>query len=703
MPEARPLQTYSTLLEDRRIIEAAAEAREPPSLVVHLLEKEWSIRPGRNQNVNGPGGRRFSYSQPVSGLLDDIQARRIPTEFTDIFKKADIKFFEGCLLVEMHDSRPTKGGPTKNLETRVDKYVLRPTEESLWADIRSIVDSKQGWGDKEALELEARIVLSTAPPLCLDPSPSVNRMANVIARSGADPSMTSFKRKQSEDIEDDVETIKRRKLVQMMNPRFGKPFEAKFPILAAQQAARNKAEEGPPASATKATAPPVRQIPNQGGVNLANMPSQVAQLALQSNAQAAAIARQRLAGLGVTQVPQDAQQAAILQRKTFLARQQQQIAMAQAAVRNANNASAAAAAAAASNAPQAPANDNGNAAPVIKTEQDSMTQMHSLKNNNAPFPLNMPPVAKRATNNAAPPSSSPPKASSAIPPNSTPQHTTQSLQMSDSQQPSVNAASASQTPRPTPATPQVLPQNTLGTSVPQGNAGQQPGMITNPAQLASYHQGLINGQQNQMHSIVQGNPGYPTAVNPGMRQIYPGVANNYPMGVTVAGRAQMLQQQMGVGQMNSVQQQMMMQNAYPMNMGGFPQATQGMHPNMQQQILQMQQMQQNAVAAVAAGTMYAAAAANNVNMQNPTAQAQMMAMNQSIWMRVDANMSRMTPQAISDMVTRAPEHVKQSTEWANSNDREKARLTMFHLLRQKILTDRRQAIVNAAAANNQQQ
>jgi hypothetical protein len=65
----------------------------------------------------------------------------------------------GCLLVEMHDSRPTKGGPTKSMETRIDKYVLRPTAESLWADIRSVVDSQRGWGDKEALELEARIVV----------------------------------------------------------------------------------------------------------------------------------------------------------------------------------------------------------------------------------------------------------------------------------------------------------------------------------------------------------------------------------------------------------------------------------------------------------------------------------------------------------------------------------------------------------------
>jgi hypothetical protein len=115
MPENRPAQTYSTLLEDRRIIETAAEAGEQPSLIVHLLEKDWSIRPGRAQN--NAGARRFSYSEPISvsyssllpfeefritgckGLLDDIQARRIPVEFTDIFKKLDVKFFEGIVLI----------------------------------------------------------------------------------------------------------------------------------------------------------------------------------------------------------------------------------------------------------------------------------------------------------------------------------------------------------------------------------------------------------------------------------------------------------------------------------------------------------------------------------------------------------------------------------------------------------------------------
>lgn len=66
----------------------------------------------------------------------------------------------GCLLVEMHDSRPpAKGGPPKPVEASIPKYVLRPTAESLWADIRNAGDTQKNWGDKEALELEARLVV----------------------------------------------------------------------------------------------------------------------------------------------------------------------------------------------------------------------------------------------------------------------------------------------------------------------------------------------------------------------------------------------------------------------------------------------------------------------------------------------------------------------------------------------------------------
>ena len=476
--------------------------------------------------------------------------------------------------------------------------------------------------------------------------------------------------------------------------------------MAARQAAQHKTEEGPPAIVAKPPVPPVRQLPQNANAAVAGMPSQVAQLALQSNAQAAAIARQRLAAAANLRVPPDAQQAAALlqQRKNFAAHQQQ-LALAQAAVRNAGMASNMSNPQQSGVLPQAPINGN---APVIKTEQESMTQLNSLQNPKQPFALNMPPVAKRPSNaSIQQPSSSPPKAPSAIPPNNTPQRTAQNLQMNDAQQPPVNGPPASQTPRQTPATPQVLPQNTLAGSGPQASAGQQQqGMITTPAQLASYHQGLVNGQQTQMHTLAQGNPGYANAANAGMRPVYPGAGNNYPVNGAVGARPPMLQQQMGMVQMNSMQQQMM-QNAYQMNMGGFPPTAQGMHPNMQQQMLQIQQMHQNAAAAVAAGSIYAAA--SGMNMQASAAQAQAqaqqvaVAFNQSIWARVEAAMPKMNPEALADMVARAPDFVKVMPQWATSNDREKARLTMYHLFKQKLMQDRRQAALNAAVNNQQQQ
>lgn len=59
----------------------------------------------------------------------------------------------------MHDSRPVKSGTTKTIETKVDKYVLRPGPEIMWDDIREAVQEQNTWGDKEALELEARLVV----------------------------------------------------------------------------------------------------------------------------------------------------------------------------------------------------------------------------------------------------------------------------------------------------------------------------------------------------------------------------------------------------------------------------------------------------------------------------------------------------------------------------------------------------------------
>jgi hypothetical protein len=432
------------------------------------------------------------------------------------------------------------------------------------------------------------------------------------------------------------------------------------------------------------------------------MPQQVAQMTIQSNAQATAIARQRLANL---RVPPDAQQAAaLLQQRNRLTTEHQKIAMAQAAVRNATMASNTGVP---NGAPsQALSNPNINANPMIKTEQDAMTQMSSLQNGKAPFALSMPPVAKRPnTAAAAAPASSPPKSSLPVPSNGTPQHTAHNLQMNDTQQPVANTPTASQTPRQTPATPQVSHQPTPVVPGPSaGNApGQPQGMVPTPT-LASYHQGLVNGQQNQLHTVVQGAAGYPNGAAGGMRPVYPGMGNTYAMNGMVA-RSAMMPQQMGqMGQMSLMQQQMM-QNAYQMNVGGFGPAMQNMHPALQQQLAQMQQMQQQAVAAVA-GSIYGGQNGAGMQANSQAQQAQQQQLNSYIWGRVDVALASMTPDRIADLVAKASDHVKRSQQWAASNDREKARLTLFHVLKQKVMAEnvvRRVQVANAAnAAGNSQ-
>lgn len=58
----------------------------------------------------------------------------------------------GCLIVEVRDQRP-KG--RNNEPPLPEKIVLRPTAESINHDVKTNA-RENGWGDKEALELESR-------------------------------------------------------------------------------------------------------------------------------------------------------------------------------------------------------------------------------------------------------------------------------------------------------------------------------------------------------------------------------------------------------------------------------------------------------------------------------------------------------------------------------------------------------------------
>ncbi|KAJ6457416.1 Spt20 family-domain-containing protein [Mycena vitilis] len=195
-------------------------ASHPPSFAVHLHPEHWTLN-----NVS----TKFLYNTQISCLLDDIRAHRIPVDFLDLFDAVKVPFYEGCMIVELLDYRRSKEtAPDKPERTRV---VLHPNGETLFADICSL-NRKNGskWSDRDALAVEARLLLATATPLCLAPDPHLTRVANHVLRVSTPTVPISLKRKAAamDPEEDEIEKARRTKIMQFMTPRPGRTHAQKY-------------------------------------------------------------------------------------------------------------------------------------------------------------------------------------------------------------------------------------------------------------------------------------------------------------------------------------------------------------------------------------------------------------------------------------------------------------------------------------------
>ncbi|KAF9461492.1 Spt20 family-domain-containing protein [Collybia nuda] len=197
-----------------RFVEELLERTEssPPSFTVHLHSEYWTL----NQ------GSKFLYNNQIASLLDDIRAHRIPVDFLDLFEAAKVPFYDGCMIVELLDYRPQRNKehtPEKPERTRA---VLHPNSETLWADICSLNQRSGGkWSDRDALAIEAQLLLAISPPLCLDPDPHLTRMANHVLRVSTPTVPVSLKRKAAamEPEEDETDKARRAKIMQFMTPQ----------------------------------------------------------------------------------------------------------------------------------------------------------------------------------------------------------------------------------------------------------------------------------------------------------------------------------------------------------------------------------------------------------------------------------------------------------------------------------------------------
>ncbi|KAH9940890.1 Spt20 family-domain-containing protein [Epithele typhae] len=189
-----------------------ANRAAPPSFTVRLYREHWILN----------NGSKFLYNSQTASLLDDIRAQHIPVDFLELFDSANLPFYEGCLIVEILDYRPAKSTEPELEQPERSRVVLAPNDESRWADI-CLLSQKTvtPWTDNNALEVEARLLLATVPPLCLEPDPHLARIVNLTQRVSTPPAPMSLKRKASavDQEADEIEKTRRLKLMQFMSPQ----------------------------------------------------------------------------------------------------------------------------------------------------------------------------------------------------------------------------------------------------------------------------------------------------------------------------------------------------------------------------------------------------------------------------------------------------------------------------------------------------
>ncbi|KAJ1306885.1 hypothetical protein OPQ81_007870 [Rhizoctonia solani] len=211
-------------------------AKSPPSFAVHLHSGHWTLNKDNN-------ARTFLYNSPAVSILDSIRAHQVPVDMLEMLDQANVPFYDGCLIVEEHDHTLATGETTPSDPSSSDsrakaqsnsaqkrRVVLYPNGETLWADI-SILNARNGntWTDQQAIEFEAKVLATIAPPLCLDPDPIASKIASVAMNS---TSLGSPKRKHSSMENDKRDDTARKaehdKFMNVMNPRSTRIFHADF-------------------------------------------------------------------------------------------------------------------------------------------------------------------------------------------------------------------------------------------------------------------------------------------------------------------------------------------------------------------------------------------------------------------------------------------------------------------------------------------
>ena len=144
------------------------------SFTVNLFPGGFSIE---GQNEAHP------YDREYKDFLHCIDTGILPADaLLDIGGHVDFTYYDGCLIAEVRDHRFPR---QLDLKPEVHRVLLRPDNQTVTSDLRTICRRFQNLTMDDILLLERHMLLAIQPRLCLDPSPVVARIATHLHRSNA--------------------------------------------------------------------------------------------------------------------------------------------------------------------------------------------------------------------------------------------------------------------------------------------------------------------------------------------------------------------------------------------------------------------------------------------------------------------------------------------------------------------------------------
>ncbi|ORX72725.1 hypothetical protein DL89DRAFT_220553 [Linderina pennispora] len=141
-----------------------------PSLILHLFDSHFRF--GSQEGV-------FLYNGPMRFFFDALNEGKIPVDLVDVLSDVHCRFYDGCLIVEVHDHRRTQyGGSTAAEAAEAERAV--DMDESFWIYSWRVSGTAASWTAEDVLEIERLVLLAVEEPLDLAPDVQVSRISNAI-------------------------------------------------------------------------------------------------------------------------------------------------------------------------------------------------------------------------------------------------------------------------------------------------------------------------------------------------------------------------------------------------------------------------------------------------------------------------------------------------------------------------------------------